>query len=245
MDYDQYADTYAHTRSAVPWVIDPLLQELGDLSPGSTVVEIGCGTGNYVIALSEAAPQIDCKGFDVSERMLRVARRRSQDVEFLQGDAYEQFPLASDSCELAFAVDVIHHIKAIDVFFREAARIVKPNGRMIIVTDSGEDIRRRSLSKFFPEVLEIELARYPSLTELTARAADVGLKLADKQAADGSIDLDDGFIANLDAKCSSALRLISDEAHRAGIDRIRQASSWGEKWLSCYTVLKYLNERHS
>lgn len=239
MNYDAFAPRYAHTRWAVPWIVDPLVTAAGVLAERSTIVDVGCGTGNYVIALHDALPQHDYRGFDISDGMLEVARSRSDRIAFAKGDAAHGFPCPDECCDLAFAVDVIHHIERIDVFFREASRILKPQRRLLVVTDSEENIRSRSLTRHFPETLEIELDRYPRMRDLDEAAADADLRLVGREAAEGNIPLDDDFIAKLEAKCSSSLRLISSEAHKKGIESLREAGQRGEQWFSCYTVVKY------
>ena len=239
LNYDNFAEKYAQTRWADSWIVAPLLREVERLPANSTIVEIGCGTGNYIIAISEEIPCHVYKGFDLSDGMLRVARARSTRIEFSQGNAALRFPYPDGCCDLAFAVNVIHHIESTDVFLRESARILKPGGRLLIVTDSEENIRSRSLTRYFPETLEIELRRYPQLPVLHRHAEGVGLQLLGEEAAEGSIDLDASFISKLEQKCSSAMRLISPETHRRGIKRVQRASERGEQWFSCYTVIKY------
>ena len=239
MNYDEFAENYAQTRWAVPWVLQPLLGEVQSLPENSTLVEIGCGTGNYITAISKELPHHIYKGFDLSEEMLKVARSRSSEIEFLSGNAEVRFPYPSGHCELAFAVDVIHYIECLDVFFREGARILKPGRSLLIITDSEANIRNRSLTQYFPETFQIELERYPSLEVLHRKAERAGLKLIGTETAEGAIELDEGFISKLEEKCSSAMRLISDQAYREGIARVRQARDQGEEWLSCYTVIKY------
>jgi SAM-dependent methyltransferase len=239
MDYDDYAATYAHTRWAVPWILEPLRRAAGRTPSGATIVEIGCGTGNYVVALAAAVPGRVYKGFDLSTGMLQVARARRSSVEFAVGNADQTFPYGDRSAALAFAVDVVHHLERIDNFICEAARILEPAGELIVVTDSAENVRRRSLTRFFPEILAIELARYPELAVLHAAAGAAGFDLCGEEPAEGSIPLDDEFIAKVAAKCSSAMRLISEDAHARGLARLRTAAARGESWLSCYTVLRY------
>jgi hypothetical protein len=50
--------------------------------------------------------------------------------------------------------------------YREAARVLRRGGRVRTVTDSERVIRSRKLSKYFPETVEIELRRYPSIHSL-------------------------------------------------------------------------------
>ena len=52
-NYDDFAEKYAHIRSAVPFVIDSLLKHLSLLKPGSVILEAGCGTGDHIIEVSK------------------------------------------------------------------------------------------------------------------------------------------------------------------------------------------------
>ncbi len=109
----------------------------------------------------------------------------------------------------------------------------------VVVTDSDETIRRRSLIAYFPELLTIELARYPTLEALHQHAAAAGLRMLADEPASGSIPLTDDLIARLAAKFSSAMRLMRPEDHAAGMERARAGQAKGEQWLSCYAVLYY------
>jgi SAM-dependent methyltransferase len=171
--------------------------------------------------------------------MLAEARSQGSQVVFVQGDATRQFPFPDDTFGFAFAVDVIHHIEDLSRFFAEAHRVLKPEGRLAIVTDSENTLRRRSLTTYFPEILPIELARYPSLATLHDRASEVGLRLVSEEEATGIVPLDEDFLGRLEAKCSSAMRLMESTAHAAGMARVRAAAARGEEWISCYDILLY------
>ncbi len=238
-DYDQYAATYAWARSAVPWVVAPLARLVDGLPRGATVLEIGCGTGNYIHALARGRDDVAYVGFDISHPMLREACARRSRAAFLAGDAARSFPCRDDICGLAFAVDVIHHIDGLATFFAEAARVLLPGGRLVLVTDSEDDIRQRSLTTHFPEILSIELQRYPPLGLLHQHAADAGLLLQKEEPAVGHVPLTEEFLQRLAAKCSSAMRLLAPHQHAAGMARVQDARVRGERWLSCYTVLHY------
>jgi len=239
MDYDAFAPTYAWTRVAVPWALEPLARIADDLGPGSIVCELGCGTGNYVHALAARYADLDCIGVDLSQPMLREASRRPAAIAFVRADAERAVPLRDRACALVFAVDVIHHIARLDVFFEEAARILAPGGRLVLVTDSEETLSRRSLTHYFPELLSIEVARYPAIETLREQAGAAGFQRIDEAPASGAIPLTDEFVARLAAKCSSAMRLMRPEDHAAGVARVRSGQSRGEQWFSCYTVLTF------
>ncbi len=238
-NYDSYARQYAITRSAVEWILNPLIEEVKKLEKGNSVVEIGCGTGNYIIKLSEHFEDYSFSGFDVSANMLDVAGSRCGSIKFIHSDAESNFPYDSSSCSLAFAVDVIHHIVDLNNFFAESSRILKNNSPLIIVTDDEQTMKQRSLTKFFPEILQIELDRYPGIGELNQFASDNNFICVNDVIVRGESKIDEDMISKYEQKCSSAMRLMKDEDHSKGIIRLKQASKRGEYWQSIYRILKF------
>lgn len=239
MDYNDYAKNYALYRSAYPWIIDPIASEIKLLPLGSTIVEVGCGTGNYIISISNKLQGYAYKGFDLSKEMLTVANSRSDAIEFSWGNADISFPYGDEVAECTFLVDVVQHITNYQVFFHECSRILKPYRNLIIVTDSEENMKKRSLTKYFPEILEIELKRYPKIKELESFAINNGFVPTGSELAEGFIEIDEDFIKRVTNKFSSAMRIMKDEDHKRGVERVVEAKIKGEKWFSSYTVLKY------
>jgi SAM-dependent methyltransferase len=238
-DYDDYAPTYAWARSAVSWVLDPLVAVATTLRPGAVVLELGCGTGNYVRALESTVPALELIGLDVSEPMLRELRNSTTRAALVRADVSQAIPFADHTVSFAFAVDVIHHVANVERFFAECGRALRDDGRLTIVTDTLENLPRRSMPRFFPEVIELEQHRLPSIESVHAAAVAAGLALDREQVVSGAIELTDRFLAQLDAKCASALRLLTPEAHAAGMARVRAAQGRGEQWQSSYDVLHY------
>ncbi len=62
-----------------------------DVLPGATVLEIGCGTGRNLVAAGRRYPNARLFGFDISEEMLKTARRNidrsGHDIRLAEGDA--------------------------------------------------------------------------------------------------------------------------------------------------------------
>ncbi len=157
--------------------------------------------------------------------MLAHACGRPERVDWLLGRA-ERLGFAAEAFSLVFSVDVIHHVSDKAAFYREATRILKPGGHVCTVTDSEEIIRRREvLSGYFPETVEVELARYPRLADLEGWMAEAGL------ASLGTVPVEEPFeISSAQPyrdKAFSSLHLISEEAWRVGLERLEQALARG------------------
>ena len=99
---------------------------------GPVVVELGIGTG--VIAHGLARRGIDVVGFDLSEPMMRSAvDRLGHRVALADVD---RLPLADDSVDTAFFVWVLHLVHDPSITLAEAARVVRPGGRIVTITNN-------------------------------------------------------------------------------------------------------------
>lgn len=236
--YDQIASEYARHRQVHPEVLRSLLT-VGGRNDASRVLEVGCGTGNYIIALYRQSG-CGCWGIDPSEHMLSRARRHSDKVIF-QGGRAERIDFPRDSFDLVFSVDVVHHVGNRLRYFQEAHRILKPGGNVCTVTDSAEIIsHRQPLATYFPETVAIDLSRYPRMGELRRAMIQVGFDRVGEREVAFAYRLTD-CQAYRD-KAFSSLHLISDEAFQGGISRMgrdlraspiecvsRYALIWGTK----------------
>src|SRR6267143_6898047 len=151
MDYDETASAYASTRWALPWIIAPLSNELRARGSTGVVLDIGCGTGDYLGALTQLHPACTFVGFDRSERMAEVARTRCPNATILTGNADQSFPLADATADVMICVNVMHHLTDYTRFFAEARRVSRPGSVLLVATDSRDDIVGRSLARLFPE----------------------------------------------------------------------------------------------
>ncbi len=240
MNYASAASTYASHRWALPWKLEPLLCLVAGLGACSEVAEAGCGTGDYLQALHEQFPAHHYQGFDISPEMLAEARARCPWAATLQlADANREFPAETAGIDLLYAVDVLHHLEDHARFFEEAARVLRPGRALVVLTDSAADIHARSLAKFFPTTVPINLERYPALGELEALAARSALRLASRRTVSGHIDLDGRFMDALASKALSELRLISAEEHLQGLEQVRAAKARGSQWLSQTSALTW------
>jgi len=118
--------------------------ELARIAPGESVLDVGCGTGTLAIAAARAAgPTGAVHGLDPSLDLLaraqKKARRAGVDVTFASGTG-ERLPYADDSFDVVLSTLVFHHLPgpAVHSTFSEMRRVLRPNGRLLVVDIGGE-----------------------------------------------------------------------------------------------------------
>jgi len=105
---------------------------LGLLDDSWTVADLGAGTGSVSAALALFVGRVIA--IDNSAAMLNVARRRLQpypNVELRRGDL-ESLPLDDASVDAATLMLVLPYLPAPDHAIREAGRVLKPGGRLLV-----------------------------------------------------------------------------------------------------------------
>jgi ArsR family transcriptional regulator len=110
------------------------------LLPSTWIVgDLGCGTGAVLPMLAPHVARVI--GVDASEEMLTAARARAmglENVELRQG-ALEALPIEAASLDAVTLVLVLHHLPSPVVALAEAARVLKPGGRVLIVDMSSHE----------------------------------------------------------------------------------------------------------
>lgn len=104
---------------------------------GDTLLDVGCGTGDDVLALAELVGSEGIViGVDNSVTMVRTARDRAPEssTDFRVADA-EDLPFASDAIAGSRADRVLQHLDHPRRAFEELCRVTRPGGR-VVVTDS-------------------------------------------------------------------------------------------------------------
>ncbi|MCP3803481.1 methyltransferase domain-containing protein [Allokutzneria sp. A3M-2-11 16] len=150
--------------------------ELLRLSPGASVVDVGCGGGRAVAELLDQGAH--AVGVDVDEEMVAAAKQRRPDADFRLGDAYA---LPFDDGELSgYRADkVIHVLDDPARALNEAQRVLAPGGRIVLL---GQDWDAYIIDSDHPEL---------TWTILRARAAQISTPRAAR--AYRSLLLEAGF----------------------------------------------------
>lgn len=121
----------------VRWLgFDRARQELisqAKIESGHHILDIGCGTGTFVVLLKRQYPQVRVVGLDPDPKALRRAenkvRRAGVAVQLDQGFA-DKLPYESASFDHVFSSFMFHHLEGQERenTMREAVRVLKPGG---------------------------------------------------------------------------------------------------------------------
>lgn len=122
--------TYAARTADHRWI--ELLRPYVGSKPG-VALDIGCGGGIYSKALADLGAS-RVIGMDYSSSNLEGARDHCssyENISFIQGDALDT-GLPEQSVDVILERALIHHITDLDACFREASRVLKSGGLIIV-----------------------------------------------------------------------------------------------------------------
>ena len=106
-----------------------------DVQPGDDVIDIACGRGgaSYIIKCSTEAARVT--GVDLLAENIQLAKNmfpRLDGLDFVEGDA-QSLPMEDGSVSRALCCEAAFHFPDKARFIREAARVLKPGGRLVVV----------------------------------------------------------------------------------------------------------------
>jgi ubiquinone/menaquinone biosynthesis C-methylase UbiE len=180
-----------------------LVQKMA-ISEGSSVLDIGAGTG---LLASHVAPLVGPTGVVVgidplAERVRLAQDKAGPNLSFRVGDAQDLSHFPSDTIDAALMNSVIHWVPDQQKALSEAYRVLKHGGRIGIATGSGEHPQPHGVIK--ARVLSGERYRGYSGPTKSTRPNPTQAELEDLLAGAGFRDVNTelvhGFVETEDAK---------------------------------------------
>ena len=124
--YDQVEPHFRpENRAKVRRILESLRAEVG----GRRMLDLGCGTGFMIGLAADLFDEIH--GVDVTQAMLDRVDRSSGKVTLHNAPA-ERTPYPDGHFDLVTAYSFIHHTKDYRAILREAARVLRPGGRLYV-----------------------------------------------------------------------------------------------------------------
>lgn len=151
-NYSQISrDHLAHLRSTGvnPWQDDAdvamvnansIKLVLEHVKFGGKVLDAGCGTGEFVQLLSNAASDMHVSGCDFSKEYVDYANELG--IKNITKGDLEHLPYADDTFDCVVCGDVLEHVIDPNVVIHELLRVLKPGGVCIARTPCFEDLSK-------------------------------------------------------------------------------------------------------
>jgi SAM-dependent methyltransferase len=182
------------------------------------VLEVGCGTGTLAAALAERwAAKV--WAVDPSAEMLAVARGRVPRTVGLKQAAAEELPFRDGWFERVAARLVLHLVDRRSAL-AEVRRVLASGGRFVAASFDPTHFDGYWLNRFFPELLELDLARFPGADALSAElaAAELVPGASERLVQRAAVTREDA-LDRIRGRYISTLRLLPDDVFRTGLER--------------------------
>jgi SAM-dependent methyltransferase len=114
------------------------------IDPSFLVLDVGCGGGKTINRLAYQVPQGRVYGIDYSPDMVSYAKKLNKKyinqgkVEIVEGTV-EKTGFPSDFFNLVTAVETYYFWPSLPDAFKEIKRIIKPNGKLLIINEMVKD----------------------------------------------------------------------------------------------------------
>lgn len=207
--YDEIGKGYDSTRKADPYLASRIASHLR-IDINAKYLDVACGTGNYTTMLQTEYGG-NWSGIDASALMIRAAREKCSEVDWLVGEC-GKLPHPANTFSGIICTLAIHHFTSLNLIFGEVARVLN-RGRFVILTATPEQMRHYWLCEYFPEAMLHSMKQMPSLEKVTKALNEVGLEIVCTEPYEIQIDLQDFFLYS--GKHLPTMYL--DPAVRAGI----------------------------
>ncbi len=141
-DVERFANLETGQSATIdaPLVLELITQAAASATPqAASVLDIGCGAGNYTLKLLQALPDLDCTLVDLSRPMLdranaRVSAATHGSVTTIQGDV-RAIDLGEEQFDVILAAAVLHHLRDESEWravFTQFYRSLRPGGSLWI-----------------------------------------------------------------------------------------------------------------
>jgi ubiquinone/menaquinone biosynthesis C-methylase UbiE len=137
------------------------------------ILDMGCGTGKQLTANYSKFPELGMIGLDLFHGMLKQARTRCRDIQWIQADSTGP-PFADNSFDYITNQFSYHHVQDKNRMITSIFRILKPGGRLVITNLDPWSMPGWIVYTYFPTSKERDLADFLPVGKLTHLMQETG-----------------------------------------------------------------------
>ncbi len=143
--YNAYATEYDGIKHTVEQILARLKPP-----PGSSILDLGCGTGALTFRLPEKGDFRRVSGLDLSEGVLDIAKKRAAELgldnfEFHPGNACS-LPFQNKEFDIVVSSFVLHLVSDLKKALSEVCRVLRPGGNAILQFPGGGDVAPETMA---------------------------------------------------------------------------------------------------
>jgi SAM-dependent methyltransferase len=153
--------------------------------------------------------------------MLAQARSRGARRVGWKLAAAEHLPFKDGWFDAAHAHLVMHVVDDIGAALSEMARVLRPRGRLVVVSFRGEHFDRFHLNPYFPTLAGIDRARFPDPAVLSKAIGGAGFHEVAERALHQQVTLaPEAVLERVRGRYISTLHLLDEQDYRDGLARL-------------------------
>ena len=180
--FNRWADTWDETATEKDAGKLERMAERLSIKPGSTVLDVGTGTGVFIpFLLRKIGSNGRIIGLDVAEKMLEKAKAKGFDgnIEYVCADVTD-IPLENEIFDAVVCYSSFPHFWDKPRAFAEMSRVIKAEGRLFICHTSS----RAAINEIHRNIPAVQNDTIPDENEMQIMLSEAGF--TDIEIADGN-----------------------------------------------------------
>lgn len=200
------------------------LVDAAPLEPGSRVFEIGFGAGALLARFGESGHTVG--GCDPDQLKVAVDPRVQNDG-LVYASGVEQVVHEGERFELVYGVHVIEHVADVEQTLVSARRLLKPGGRLVLVTPGADSLSRKFFKNAWWLLEDPTHIRFFSKRSLKTALDDAGFV---------DVRIQRALLDNLTMEGASIIRAVNHKRRPEGV----LANPWARRFATCIAPLAVL-----
>jgi SAM-dependent methyltransferase len=151
--FDEIATSYSEQHGDPEALLEyrvALIQNAARFRPDDVVLDVGCGNGHHLFALVDQVGK--GIGIDFSREMIRLANKRlsrlngNSNLTFRVDNGETLGTIDDQSVDVCFCIGAFEHILHKEAVLRQVNRVLRKDGRFILLTPNGSYVWYRLLA---------------------------------------------------------------------------------------------------
>lgn len=238
-NYGKVSKVYDQNKGRLNFPKDEDIDKLLEKNDQITVLDLACGTGNYLLSQQEYYKDKNIRwiGIDLSMDMLNMAKSKNLTAEFINSDA-ESYNLEEESVDLVVCNFAFHHFENKQKCLAKIYATLKKGGILRFRNIEPEYMKDWWVYKYCPETFYEDMHRFwpKDLMMYELKKNNFINITAKREYYEKSKPISE-LVENYKRRDTSQLAMIGDEMYDNGMKRVMQEVNQGESEYKDVTAL--------